>query len=254
MKEACRIDKVLQTSVTESSPAHSSKIDHQVSTTKTVPSIDTQLVDLQKQLHNLTLLVNQKSERREEKPCFRCNRNGHIASDKAFHPDYVRRSPATGANAEPLVQPQGKPINLADHVPNSNEDALSVKRVRIEDLINNDSSKLKKPKTAMKKTVKSVKFQEESALLTKVMDTKLDVSLREVVKANPRMINEFLKCLQKQKKGKKVSFIENLQKPTHVVGEICGSKLGLYVDSGSTFCIVSAACLKSLSVPPSRNL
>ena len=226
MSEACRIDKVLQTPVAEPSPVTvPSKIEHQLKPSKTVPSMDVQLVDLQRKLHNLTLLVNQKTERREEKTCFKCNRTGHIASDKAFHPDYVRRSPATGANAEPLVEPQGKPVNLADHVPNVKEDALSVKRVRIEDLMNSYHSRLqqnnsKKSKTSSKKLPSSVKVQEESSFLSKVMDTKLDVSLREIVKSNPRIINEFIKCLQNQKKGKKVSLIGSTQKPTHVVGEI----------------------------------
>jgi hypothetical protein len=38
-------------------------------------------------------------------------------------------------------------------------------------------------------------------------------------------------------------------KPTHIIVEILDQPVGVYIDSGSSFCIVSGACLKDLKVP-----
>jgi hypothetical protein len=270
MTEASRIDKVLQFPVSDSLPVSpppgASVTEKHLKTAKTVTSTDVQLLDLQKQLQNLTLLVNQKTERREEKTCFRCHRTGHIASDKEFHPDYVRRSPATGANAEPLGRPNNDSTNyvkLVEHVIQTESDLMSVKRIRVEDLINNSTSTSTAPTVKrIKSTTKSatqpkVSRQtkcEESPLISRVMDTKLDISFRDVVKSNPRVITEFIKVLQSKKrtKAKSVSFfdVSSTQKPTHIIGKINNQDIGIYVDCGSTFCIVSSSCLKRIDIAP----
>ena len=89
MREALRLDKVFQVKENAQDPQAELKPNRPI---KDKHSEESQkILDLEKQLASLTLLLKKGSTRTEERTCFRCNQPGHIASDKEFHPDWVRR-------------------------------------------------------------------------------------------------------------------------------------------------------------------
>ncbi|OMJ26640.1 Transposon Tf2-11 polyprotein [Smittium culicis] len=157
------------------------------------------------------------------------------------------------------------------------------KRIRIDDLINNkipnrteNPEKIIKPSTIVskskpKKKINSAINNSLSALSGRILDSDAPISVRELFKISPKYLNDTIKLLQQIRNSKNGSILYNstyeneiksyddedqtpinINAPSALSYLLCkiGEKnIPLFIDVGSSACVVSIPLLKALGIP-----
>jgi hypothetical protein len=199
--------------------------------------------------------------------CFNCGNSGHQVRDCTEAADYDGRKKRY---EEHLARRKAKETN-------ENEKKAMVilsaqhKRVRIDDLIDNEESKeavpVVKPKD-VKKTAVSKITKVSEMLNDKVLDAPITLTIRELVKLRPATLKTLVNSLSDGKHRETVIVVANpdevILEPINVKGSqnhaesyilvnVGEQEVSLFVDVGASCCIVTEEFLKTLGIAYKKN-
>ena len=222
--------------------------------------LEAQMTDLVSNFEKLAMALKDRPTR-QDITCWNCGEKGHSLrsctkpenrelqdkfrkSSTQRYDDARQRSSAT-SNAMFSTQEQSKP-------------AMAAKRLRIDDLLNNDvevrSGEPRKPVTKAKLKKKSEKKDGRSELMGRVLDGPAPISLRELIKslkpaAAQSMVNELRSAIRvSSNKILSVEEEDETQDVAYLLVSVNDQKLPLYVDNGSANSIISLKLVKVLNL------
>ncbi|PVU86580.1 hypothetical protein BB560_006657, partial [Smittium megazygosporum] len=223
------------------------------SSRKTLPT-DPEVEELTQLIKSLTLILQKKVVRKDpnELKCFTCGKRRHISK---FCRDRLSDSTADGIKA--------KEDNIQS--PKSASQVIGNKRIRIEDLIEQQESRsikelssrlgLEKEKKSKKKQQLRIRY---STLAEKVLDSNANLTIREVLRTILRLYKEIDQTMRKEpglRKNTLYAEIENEIKsktadmePIYIIFEINERNIPTLVDTGATYSLISRELAKELNI------